>query len=130
MRIRRGIWIVSETTITYDNIQNVSVTQGPLQRYFGIANVVVQTAGGGGHAGPHGAGMSTHVGLLEGLTNAPEIRELIMLRARRAAGAGLGDDRTTDERESQLRGAAGEFSPAHLQALREIRDALRVAVAN
>ena len=47
LRIRRGIWVIHETTITYENIQNVTVNQGPLQRSFGIANVMVQTAGGG-----------------------------------------------------------------------------------
>ena len=36
-----------ETTISFENVQNVEVRQGPLQRYFGIADVVVQTAGGG-----------------------------------------------------------------------------------
>ena len=48
LRIRRGIWIIHETTLTYDNIQNVKIVQGPLERYFGIANVMVETAGGGG----------------------------------------------------------------------------------
>ena len=48
LRIRRGIWMIHETTITYENVQNVSVNQGPLQRIFGIADVLVQTAGGGG----------------------------------------------------------------------------------
>ena len=50
MRIRRGIWTIHETSITYENIQNVSVKQGPVQRYFGIADVMVETAGGGGAA--------------------------------------------------------------------------------
>ena len=45
MRIRRGIWTIHETTITYDNIQNESVRQGPSQRYFGNADVLVETAG-------------------------------------------------------------------------------------
>ena len=43
---------VLETTITFENIQNVTVQQGPLQRLFGIADVRVDTAGGGG-GGPH-----------------------------------------------------------------------------
>ena len=47
LRIRRGIWIIHETTISFENVQNVEVRQGPLQRYFGIADVVVTTAGGG-----------------------------------------------------------------------------------
>src|SRR5215813_4189591 len=47
LRIRRGIWIIHETTITFENIQNVAVNSGPLERCFGIANVTVDTAGGG-----------------------------------------------------------------------------------
>ena len=47
LRIRRGIWVIHETTITFENVQNVEVAQGPVQRYFGIADVIVQTAGGG-----------------------------------------------------------------------------------
>ncbi|QKK09524.1 MAG: PH domain-containing protein [Planctomycetota bacterium] len=50
VRIRRGVWIITENTITFENVQNVSVRQGPLQRHFGIAKVLVQTAGGGGSA--------------------------------------------------------------------------------
>jgi len=57
LRIRRGIWVIHETTISFENVQNVEVRQGPLQRYFGIADVVVQTAGGGG-AAHHGKGAS------------------------------------------------------------------------
>ena len=40
LRIRRGIWIINETTITFENVQNIHITQGPLQRYFGIADLV------------------------------------------------------------------------------------------
>jgi membrane protein YdbS with pleckstrin-like domain len=36
LRIRRGIWVIHETTISFENIQNVEVHQGPLQRYFGF----------------------------------------------------------------------------------------------
>jgi membrane protein YdbS with pleckstrin-like domain len=123
MRIRRGIWILRETTITYENIQNVAVTQGPLERFYGIANVVVKTAGGGGGHGPHGQddSSSTHVGLLEGLTNAHEIRELILSRVRESGQAGLGDEAI------ETRGAWRPHA-AHVVVLREIRDALRAAV--
>ena len=57
LRIRRGIMTIHETTISFENVQNVEVTQGPLQRYFGIADVIVQTAGGGAAHG-HGKGQA------------------------------------------------------------------------
>ena len=59
LRIRRGIWVIHETTISFENVQNVEVRQGPVQRFFGIADVIVQTAGGGG-AG-HGEGRGRDV---------------------------------------------------------------------
>jgi membrane protein YdbS with pleckstrin-like domain len=122
LRIRRGIWTIHETTITFENIQNVTVNQGPLQRHYGIANVLVQTAGGGGGGhGKHGQGQHSgaHVGLIEGVDNAPEIRDLILTRVKRSRQAGLGDE------------AAGGYHPSpsweqdHVAALRQIRDAVR-----
>ncbi|MFG0284114.1 MAG: PH domain-containing protein, partial [Phycisphaerales bacterium JB039] len=74
MRVRRGIWSIQEATITYENIQNVAVTQGPVQRHFGIASVTVQTAGGGGATGPHGSSSGGHTTVLEGLENRSEER--------------------------------------------------------
>jgi membrane protein YdbS with pleckstrin-like domain len=32
LRIRRGIWIIHETTITFENVQNVEINQGPSTR--------------------------------------------------------------------------------------------------
>jgi membrane protein YdbS with pleckstrin-like domain len=127
MRIRRGIWQIHETTITYENIQNVAVRQGPVQRYFGIANVIVKTAGGGG--GGHGSGHSDagsgHHGLLEGVDNAEAIRGLIVEAWQRARSAGLGDD--ADKRVPR---SAASWSPAELDLLRQIRDqALRLVNA-
>lgn len=118
LRIRRGIWIIHETTITFENVQNVEVRQGPLQRFFGIGDVLVQTAGGGGKpaAGQQGAeSMTSHHGLIEGISHAAEIRDLILARLRHSRTAGLGD-----EPHHALTG--GGWSPDHLAVLREIRD--------
>lgn len=118
MRIRRGIWVITETTITYENIQNVRVTQGPLQRHCGIASLVVQTAGGGGGGGGRhegGPGLGAHVGLLEGLADAAAVRDRVMARVRASKSAGLGDETEAHPR----------WGTAHVAALREIRDALR-----
>ncbi len=120
MRIRRGIWIISEVTITYENIQNVFLRQGPIQRYFGIADVIVRTAGGGGAVGGHGQqDLSGHTGVIEGVDNAEAIRELVMAKWRAAQSAGLGDDATNHR----------EFNGSELVVLRQIRD-LAVAIAD
>ncbi|MGP1309676.1 MAG: PH domain-containing protein [Phycisphaerales bacterium] len=117
IRIRRGIWVIEEKTFTFENVQNVSVQQGPVQRYFGVADLFVQTAGGGGGAASaHGAASTAHMGRIEGVADAQEIRELIMSKVRAARDAGLGDDHDEHARQT------GGFSDAHLAALREIRD--------
>ena len=121
LRIRRGIWIIHETTITFENVQNVTVSQGPLQRWFGIADVVVETAGGSGGRGEQHAGMAAgHQGMVEGLDNAPQIRDLILSRLKRSRSAGLGDDHAPTAPSAGLL-----WSPAHLACLREIRNAVR-----
>lgn len=121
LRIRRGIWILHETTITFENIQNIRVTQGPVQRYFGIGNVLVETAGGGAAAGQAhgGAASSMHVGLIEGVDNAADIRDLILGHLRQSRTAGLGDEHGP----ARLVAAAPGWSGERLALLREIRDA-------
>lgn len=119
LRIRRGIWIIHETTITFENVQNVNVSQGPLQRWFGIADVLVETAGGGGaeaHQGKQGAGwQASHRGLIEGVADAHRIRDLLLARLRKSRTAGLGDEATAT--------AAGkQWTAEHIDALKDIRD--------
>ena len=116
MRIRRGIWVINEITITFENIQNVTIRQGPLQRFFGISDIRVHTAGGG--SGPHGpdgpqTGFS-HQGLLEGLANARAIRDLILIRLQQSKSVGLGDE------EQQFQDSG--WTPQQVTLLTEIRD--------
>ena len=119
MRIRRGVWVIEETTITFENVQNVSVTQGPLQRYFGIADVLVDTAGGSSDAKHKGSG---HRGVIEGVTaeDAARLREMILARVRSSVTAGLGDE----EHHRLPVSGQGVWSPRHVAMLREIRDGL------
>jgi membrane protein YdbS with pleckstrin-like domain len=119
LRIRSGIWTISEATITFENIQNVTVESGPIERFFDIANVIVDTAGGGsGGGGGHGTKGSPnlHRGTLAGVARAPEIRQLILSRLSHSKVSGLGDE---------LSLPATGWSVEHLSVLREIRDALR-----
>jgi len=95
LRIREGVWKVREMTMTFANIQNVSISQGPLQRLFGIADLEVRSAGGGGHqqqAGQKRLGaIDMHVARFRGVDNAEEIRTLMGERLRHYRDAGLGD---------------------------------------
>jgi len=122
MRIRRGIWSIYETTITFENIQNVHIAQGPVQRWFGFANLMVMTAGGGG-AGHEGQSTGSHVGLMEGLGNAAELRERILSRSQLSTG--LGDEYSSDALSSVVKGSGDlvtmEGHETNIQLLKEIQ---------
>lgn len=96
LRIREGIWFVREMTMTFANIQNMSITQGPIQRLLGISDLQVQTAGGGGsipgqqHQQQPGV-FPMHIGVLRGVDNAEHIREKIRERLKHLKDSGLGD---------------------------------------
>lgn len=126
MRLRSGVWTLHEMTLTFENVQNVEIHQGPVERHFGIATLRVETAGGGVAHTQHGpVSAGNNVGLLVGLENAAEVREWVMSRVRASRGSGLGDDSKTAPRDE----AFGSQNPVSAQALAElrlIRDALQV----
>ncbi len=138
IRIRRGIWIIRETTISFENVQNVMVRQGPVQRHYGISNVIIETAGSGGAStGKHGGTGGMNQGIIEGISDAARIRDVILRRLRESKFAGLGDEEqkiaaargATPDRQSTAAGRQrSRFSPAHVALLREIRDLVRSPV--
>lgn len=125
LRIREGLFHVREQTMTFANVQNLSIRQGPLQRLLGIADLEVHTAGGGGSAAAAGhegaAGSSMHVGVFRGVDDPERIRDVVRDRVRQSRGAGLGDPDDDDGHHDEapaLPSAAGE-APA-LAAAREV----------
>lgn len=92
LRIREGLMSVQEKTMSFANVQNVSIRQNPIQRFFGIADVEVRTAGGGSGAtrGEH-KGPDLHLGYFRGVDNAEEIRDAVLARVRLLRDSGLGD---------------------------------------
>ena len=123
LRIREGAMHIQEHTYTYANIQNLTIHQGPLERLLGIANVRVQTAGGGGvPAGAQGAQVG-HGGTLRGIENAEEVRDKILALLKAYRDAGLGDPKSGAKRSAPE--ATGRMSPAFVEALREVRDEIR-----
>ena len=126
--------------MSFANIQQVVVAQGPIQRLLGLADVKVKSAGGGG-GHPHQHGEDMHSGLFHSVTNAAEIRDLILDRLRRFREAGLGDpdEKATMTEVATVMNAggigisshAGVLSPAALSAARELAaeaHALRAAM--
>jgi len=107
LRIRTGVASVQEITMSFANLQQVEVSQGPLQRLLGLADLKVQSAGGGNIApGKHGQIDSLHIGYFHGVENAREIRDLIQDRLRRFRDSGLGDP------EEQRRATLAAVQPA------------------
>jgi len=97
LRIREGVGTVREITFTFSNIQNLSVTQGPIQRLLGIADLKVETAGGGNTAGQQQhPGLNLHTAYFRGIDNAEEVKQLISACMRAHRDAGLGDHEDRD----------------------------------
>jgi len=129
LRLRRGVVQVDEVTLSFANIQNVKFNQGPVQRYFGIGDLIVETAGGGGFVPqPGGAGAGAqamnHQGLIKGISDPERLRDTIQARVRRFKGSGLGAEVEDAEAEVEVNEGADFTSPEAAELLREIRDAL------
>jgi membrane protein YdbS with pleckstrin-like domain len=130
LRIREGIMRIREMTLTFANVQNISIRQGPLQRLLGIADVVVRTAGGGGSSEEHGsssgtAGASMHIGKLRAVDNAVEVRDLILERLRRWRDSGLGDPDDRHHAHAPMPATTLEAATALRDAARSLAQALR-----
>jgi membrane protein YdbS with pleckstrin-like domain len=128
LRIREGVWKVQERTMTFSNVQNVTIRQGPLQRLFGISDLRVQTAGGGGKMGggeEQGVTDQLHVGYFRGVANAAEIRDTVIARLRRVRSSGLGDPEEPEADEPPVP-AALEAARDVLRETRELARALRL----
>jgi membrane protein YdbS with pleckstrin-like domain len=94
LRIQEGIWSFREQTFTLANIQQIDVRQGPVQKLFGISDVVVSTAGGGGGSAGQDAKHqheSMHEGCLRGVTGAAAIRDRLLTQMKRYRDSGLGE---------------------------------------
>lgn len=130
LRIRSGLVSVQETTMSFANVQQVAVSQGPLQRLLGIADVRVRSAGGGSGA-EHSKGRndSMHAGDFHGVDNAPEIRDLILERLREFRAAGLGDPDDHGETGVPQTGRTGASAAGAADALSAARELLAEARA-
>jgi uncharacterized membrane protein YdbT with pleckstrin-like domain len=105
-------------TITFANIPNMSVSQGPIQRLLGIADLRGDTAGGDPSRKEEEEGADNmHTVRFRGVDNADEIRELITTRLREMKDSGLGD-------RDEILGAKPVWlpspAPGLINALREV----------
>jgi uncharacterized membrane protein YdbT with pleckstrin-like domain len=135
LRLREGILNLREMTITFANIQNISISQGPIQRALGIADLRVDTAGGSTPTRRKKNGLeesqSLHTAFFRGVDNANAIRETIQRRLRGLKDSGLGDHE--EELLHSAPARAGNSLSELLPALREVAaeaTALRRAAAH
>ena len=115
LRIRRGIWMIHEFTVTYENIQNIRIQQGPLERRFGLSNLVLESAGGGG--GDKSQGLEPARPIIEGIVDAEALRAAIMGKLKQSRESGLGDEAQSAPQST--------LKAAHVEVLKEILAELR-----
>jgi uncharacterized membrane protein YdbT with pleckstrin-like domain len=116
LRVREGVLKIREMTITFANIQNISISQGPIQRLLGIADLRVDTAGGGAEKRDKEGKETMHGVRFRGVNNAEEVRSLINTRLRELRDSGLGDD----DEKTIAKPVAFAGSNHLLNALREV----------
>ncbi len=127
LRIRTGLLRLQESTMSYANLQQVEVMQGPLQRLLGLADVHVQSAGGGGGQAEHHQGESLHTGIFHSVEHATEIRDLILERLRQFRQTGLGDP--DDHHDHAVMNAVVTAAPAPIDTLAAAHELLAEARA-
>jgi len=115
LRIRTGVVNLQELTMTFSNIQEIRVTAGPVQNFLKLADVEVQSAGGGSGRKDRG---SAHIGRFEGVSNANAIRDLMVERLRQYRDSGLGEAAAPAPRDQALEAARTVLAEA--RALREV----------
>lgn len=110
LRVAQGAWTREEVTLSYANVQNIEVTQGPLERMFGFKSLTISTAGADTTPGAE----NSHLVTLVGLDQADEVRQLILGMLKHQRDSGLGEPAST---------AAPGRAALSIERLREIRDA-------
>lgn len=118
--IREGVWTQKELTLSFQNVQNIRVTQGPVERLFGVSTIQVDTAGGGvamPQQGQQGS-VRPHTGHVRGVAEPHRIRDQMLELLRRQKGQGLGDAHEHGHEHGDRAGPSN-WSPAARAALSE-----------
>ena len=45
LHVASGVWVRTETVVPLDRVQHIDVSQGPIERAFGVTRLVLHTAG-------------------------------------------------------------------------------------
>jgi putative membrane protein len=104
-----GVLFKKEVNLAYRRIQDIHLTRGIIQRWFGLATVSVQTA----------SGSATAEMTIEGVLEAEQLRDYLYAKMRGARGLDEGSHAAAPA------ASAGAASGEALGILRDIREALR-----
>ena len=111
---RRGVFFQQKTTVPYNRITNVGVSQGPIQRLVNVGSVGIHTAGYGGQTGAELT--------IGGLGDFEDIKDQILAEVRgRPARATEGDDSMDSV---SIRSVPDDESSEMLGEIRRIRELL------
>ncbi len=131
LRIREGIVLTREVTLTLANVQELKVMQGPIQRALGIMDLLVDTAGGASSPAARRGSIAGHHGVLRGVDRGGDLKEKIAKRVQQRRGTGLGDadehEHDHDVHDGHDGAALPPAPPAAdvVAALRDVRDEAR-----
>ena len=123
LRLSHGAIVRREVTLSYANVQNLEVTQGPIEGLFKIKTLTISTAGGSASPGP----VNLHEARLEGLKNAEEVKQLILGMLKGEKDAGLGEPHETAHSGGLDTVALEEVRTAAVN-LRNVAESLAVSV--
>jgi membrane protein YdbS with pleckstrin-like domain len=117
LRVSMGAITRREVTLSYANVQNIEVTQGPIERIFGYKSLTISTAGGSTLSAE---GQNLHAVTLAGLEDAEAVRALILGMLTNHRDSGLGEPVQSTNRH--------ELSLDHLLEIRDAAVELQKAV--
>ncbi|PKN72891.1 MAG: hypothetical protein CVU50_05025 [Candidatus Cloacimonetes bacterium HGW-Cloacimonetes-3] len=74
VRLKKGVFWRIRTTVPYSKITNIDVTQGPIERMYGLSHLKIQTAGA---SGAQGAPAEL---IMSGIRDSEALKDMIMSR--------------------------------------------------
>ncbi|MFA5015393.1 MAG: PH domain-containing protein [Actinomycetota bacterium] len=116
VKMRGGVVWKKQVTVPYSKITNVDITQGPLQRYYNIGTIHVQTAGAGGKQGEK-AELKVN-----GIRKLEEVRDIIIRKVKDSTYLAAGEVKSQEETLSA--GKTSVFNDM-LEELKEIKRLLK-----
>lgn len=115
--MRWGFFFRREVNLTYSRIQDIHLVSGLIQRWFGLADIMIQTASGNAEAEMK----------IEGLHEFEDIRHFLYTRMRGYADLNRKPAATATATSPHTPPPSSDTADPALNLLREIRDELKAA---